>query len=230
MLFSLIIPCYNEEQNIPILIKKCKKIADENIEIIIVNNGSKDRSLKVLKKLLVNNKFIKIVDIKNNLGYGHGILKGLEESKGDMLGWTHADLQTDPFDILAGLNILKKSPEFFVKGKRINRPLADNIFTIGMSIFETILFKKIFWDINAQPNLFYRSFYQSWESPPLDFSLDLYVYFLARKRNLKIYRFNVNFNKRIHGSSKWNFNWSSKLRFIMRTVNYSILLCRNKIK
>ena len=84
--------------------QNCKK----NIEIILVNNGSTDDSLKVLKKLIPNhNSNLKFVNIKVNKGYGHGIL-WFKKAKGDVLGWTHADLQTHPKDALKGLEYFKK--------------------------------------------------------------------------------------------------------------------------
>ena len=93
-----------------------------------------------------------------------------------------------------------------------------------MSVFESILFQKIFYEINAQPNLFPRSFYTTWIAPPKDFSLDLYVYVQAKKQKLKIKRFNVFFDKRQFGESKWNTDLKSKLNFILRTLKFSFKL------
>tara|TARA_B110000503_G_C7152301_1_gene415756 strand:- start:1418 stop:2110 length:693 start_codon:yes stop_codon:yes gene_type:complete len=230
MLFSIIIPCYNEAENMPLLIQKCKKITAKNIEIILVNNGSIDDSFNIITRLIKGSANIKLINIKKNIGYGHGILKGLETARGDILGWTHADLQTDLNDVLLGFKFFKNNNDILVKGRRIKRPLKDNLFTIGMSIFETILFQKFFWDINAQPNLFNKSFYEKWENPPLDFALDLYVYHLALKTKLRIKRFDVTFEERLFGHSKWNINWSSKIKFILRTLNFSFSLIRNNKK
>lgn len=230
MLLSVVIPCYNEAENLPHLIKNCKDLNIKNIEIILVNNGSNDDSLKIMQKLVRNLKNIKILNIEENKGYGHGIIKGLQLAKGDVLCWTHADLQTDLSDILIGYSFFEKNNNLFVKGKRVKRKFSDNIFTIGMSIFETILFRKFFWDINAQPNLFRRSFYETWKNPPNDFSLDLYVYYFAIRNKLKIKRFNVTFKNRLFGHSKWNLNWRSKIRFILRTIKFSINLVRNNLR
>ena len=49
-------------------------------------------------------------------------------------------------------------------------------------------------DINAQPTMFHRSFFEKWYKPPKDFSLDLYVYHLALKNKLTIKRFSVYFD------------------------------------
>ena len=60
--------------------------------------------------------------------------------------------------------------------------------------------------------------------PPKDFSFDLYVYFLAKKNNLKIIRLPIKFPPRIYGKSNWNLNFFSRLNFIKRTLLYSLKL------
>ena len=144
---SLIIPCYNESQNLPLLIDRCRDLfrIDKNVQIIIVDNGSTDNTSQVLDDLTFGLNFIKKVRVTHNKGYGHGILSGLKEASGEILCWTHADMQTDICDVLEGLKIFNKESnikDLFIKGKRRKRPLADNIFTIGMSVFETVLFAK----------------------------------------------------------------------------------------
>ena len=76
---SIIIPCYNESKNLPMLISRCKEVAnkDSNIEIIIVDNGSNDDTSSVLDDLISGLTFITRVEIEVNQGYGHGILAGL---------------------------------------------------------------------------------------------------------------------------------------------------------
>ena len=49
-----------------------------------------------------------------------------------------------------------------------------------MSLFETLLLRTRLWDINAQPTMFHRDFFASWDRPPHDFSLDLYAYYGAK--------------------------------------------------
>ena len=175
---SLIIPCYNEAKNLPLLISRCQEFVEDlkNIEIVIVDNGSIDNTSSILKILIANLSYIKVVRIENNQGYGHGILTGLNAATGDILSWTHADMQTDPADLLKGMKLFEATghPEqLFVKGKRRNRPIADALFTIGMALFETLLLRKVMWDINAQPTMFHRNFFSSWNNPPDDFLLDL---------------------------------------------------------
>jgi glycosyltransferase involved in cell wall biosynthesis len=104
--YSLIIPCFNEAANLPNLIKKCEAFAKNNFEVIIVNNGSKDNTSEILSKLLGKSSQILKVEIINNKGYGHGILEGLKKAKGEIIGWTHGDIQTDPADFLKGIKFV----------------------------------------------------------------------------------------------------------------------------
>lgn len=229
MKLSLVIPCYNEAANIPLLLERCKELTSASgVEVILVDNGSVDGSAEVLRTLLPRYPGFRTIRVEKNVGYGFGILSGLKAAKGDVLGWTHADLQTDPMDSLKALSIFQdKGQNIFVKGRRFGRPMADLVFTVGMSLFESAFLLSRLWDINAQPTFFTRKFFESWRSPPHDFSLDLYAYYMARRSKLQVHRFPVHFGSRIHGVSSWNVNWAAKKKFIERTINYSIDLRRS---
>jgi glycosyltransferase involved in cell wall biosynthesis len=226
---SLVIPCYNEARNLPPLVARLRDcIVREDVEVILVDNGSTDDSAAALSTLLAEPSRIRTVRVDVNRGYGFGILAGLAAAHGEVLGWTHADLQTDPADALAALAAFDATghERVFVKGRRYGRPFADVIFTVGMSCFESLLLGRALWDINAQPTLFPRQFFESWRDPPHDFSLDLFAYYQAKRAGLTMRRVPVRFGQRAHGVSHWNVNWRAKLRFISRTVSYSLRLRR----
>lgn len=226
MKFSLVIPCYNEADNLPLLLERCKEVAlQPGTEVVLVDNGSTDNSPQVLRHLLPGYAGCRSVRIEANQGYGHGILAGLRASTGEILGWTHADMQADPQDALSGLALFDRfGTDIFVKGSRHGRPIADVAFTVGMSLFETILLRKLMWDINAQPTMFSRSFFLTWQDPPHDFSLDLYAYYQAQHQGLTVHRFPVKFGERAYGASHWNVNWAAKRKFIRRTIDFSVQL------
>jgi glycosyltransferase involved in cell wall biosynthesis len=228
MKLSLVIPCYNEAMNLPPLLERCKDLARKpGIEVVLVDNGSTDGTPAVLLNLLPSYPGCRSIRVEKNRGYGFGVLAGLAAAKGDILGWTHADMQTDPQDALRGLELFALHGEhIFVKGRRHGRPFADVAFTLGMSVFETVLLATPLWDINAQPTMFSRKFHNSWNGAPDDFSLDLYAYYQARRRGLAVHRFPVRFDERAHGVSHWNVNWAAKRKFIRRTVDFSLELKR----
>ncbi len=234
MKLSVVIPCYNEEKSIPLILSRFKNvILRDDVELILVNNGSTDNSENVIKSHLSQYPFARTEKVLVNQGYGFGILSGIKAAKGDYIAWTHADMQTDPNDTIKALELIEKAPlpqKTFVKGKRKNRRLADGIFTFGMSVFETIYLGAWLNDINAQPNLFHRSFIESWENPPYDFSLDLYAFYMARKYNLAIIRFPVLYEKRRYGHSHWNFGWHSKYKFIRKTLDFSYNLKKRIVR
>lgn len=226
MRFSLVIPCYNEAENLPLLLDRCKELAIRpEVEVVLVDNGSTDNTAQVLENLLPKYPGCRSIRVEKNQGYGFGILSGLQAAEGRILGWTHADMQTDPQDTLLGLELFEKhGDDIFVKGQRYGRPFMDVLFTVGMSIFETVLLTQPMWDINAQPTMFSRKFFESWTVPPHDFSLDLYAYYQAKKFGFEVYRFPVKFANRAHGVSHWNVNWAAKRKFIRRTVDFSLQL------
>lgn len=229
---SIIVPCYNEAKNIPLILERFSNVIQrEDIEVILVNNGSTDNSSFILEEYLPKYLFAKSVKVNINEGYGFGIVTGLRSAVGKFIGYTHADMQTDPADLLIALEIIEKfhnSKNCYVKGNRKGRPFFDQIFTIGMSIFESIYLRKNLWDINAQPNIFHKSFFNSVkDSCPKDFSLDLYLLYIAKQKGLDVLRFDVLFPDRLHGVSSWNTGVSAKWKFIKRTLEFSTKLKKN---
>ncbi len=228
---SLVIPCYNEGENLRLLISRLAETFDrDDVEVILVDNGSSDQSSTIIEQALARHAFLRLLRVEVNEGYGNGIVAGLREARGKYLGWSHADMQTDPHDALRALAIIEEEEtnceNLYVKGRRYGRPLADTVFTLGMSMFESALFRAALWDINAQPTIFPRSFFETWQDPPKDFSLDLFSYVMAIRQGLGVRRFPVHFGERAHGRSHWNVDWRSKIKFIRRTVHFSTGLAR----
>ncbi len=234
---SIVVPCYNEKDNIEALVKRFSEILKlpgkigyrDDIEVVFVDNGSTDGSDFIFKSILKNYTFGVHHRININKGYGYGIKEGLKKANNEFVGWTHADLQTDPSDILRAVEIIKEEKcrkDIFIKGKRYGRKNSDKIFTFGMSVLESLLFCTKLVDINAQPSICHKDFISLAPEAPNDFSLDLYYFALARKLKFKIRRFDVYFGPRVHGNSSWNISWGSKFRFIVRTVTFSFKLLR----
>ena len=231
---SLVIPCFNEALNLPLLLPRCAEAARAmDGEVVLVDNGSRDDTPGVLAQLLPLYPECRSIRIDENQGYGAGILAGLKAARSDLLAWTHADMQTDPMDAIEGLKRFHAGGEpanLFVKGRRYGRPLSDVVFSIGMAAFETVLMQTAMQDINAQPTMFSRSFFERWRDPPRDFSLDLFAYYQAKRMDLVIERIPVQFGSRAHGLSHWNVDLGAKLKFIRRTISYSLELRRGLSK
>ena len=225
---EIIIPCFNEFENLEELFAECCRIvmlSNGTISFILVNNGSTDRTTDFFDARKKSDNGVQFVSIASNQGYGGGILAGLAISKAEIIGWTHADFQTSLTDCLRALEFFNGEYDF-VKGTRIGRPVIDKVFSKGMEFFESILFRVKLIEINAQPTLFSRGIYENWKDCPTDFSLDLYALVMAKKYNMNIARFDVAFLPRVRGSSKWNSGFISRVKFIKRTISYSFELYR----
>ena len=147
---SIIFPCYNEGSNLKQIIDEIKTIKNDNfninLEFILVNNGSKDNTSEILFNL--DKKYsIKVLDIKNNLGYGGGILEGVKSAKGKIISWTHADLQCDPNDVIKAYKKHKDkllNQNFVVKGRRIKRKIINSAQLSALSYLDKALTSKKF--------------------------------------------------------------------------------------
>ncbi len=235
MKLSIVVPCYNEQENIPLILDRFSEVIKrDDIEVVLVDNGSTDESSKILAKLVPQYSFARTTRVEVNQGYGYGIVQGLKVCEGDFIGWTHADMQTDPADLIKALDIIEindDNKKIYVKGNRKGRPVFDQFFTSGMSLFETIYMGVKLYDVNAQPNVFSREFFESWQNPPKDFSLDLYALYMAQKLRLKVERFDVQFPERIYGESHWNNgSLKAKWKFIKRTLDFSFKLKKQGIR
>ena len=230
-ILTIILPCYNESSNIVGIISSIKSALQgrNDVEIILVDNGSTDSTPLVLRQALQGeqkNQF-KTLRIEKNIGYGHGILEGVRIASGKVIAWTHADLQTDPVDVLEAYKIFVAHPEYpncILKGRRLGRNPLDALFTVGMSTLSTILLRKKLSDVNAQPKMFHRDFLNKLKESPTDFSLDLYFLFQARIHNLQILEYPVIFGKRTHGESKGGGSIKGKWKLIRRTLSYILKL------
>lgn len=197
-----------------------------DIEFILVENGSIDSSRDVFRLSSdIDQIHIKSVFVEKNLGYGYGLLKGLEAAIGDYVGWIHADMQIPPEAVVEFLNYAEEygvDNKLFLKGVRRNRPVIDYFFTGGMTIFEALLFQKFMYDIGAIPVLFHRSLLKHFQTVPYDFSIELFAYYQAKLNNFQIVRKKVVLLERQKGTSSWNKGIKSKFKQSMRIIKDSI--------
>lgn len=110
-MLSIVIPAYNEEENIPILYEKLKKVLDslgEDYEVIFVDDGSTDSTFDILRELATKDKRIKVLRFKRNYGQTAALSAGFEHAKGEVIITLDADLQNDPEDIPTLLEKLKE--------------------------------------------------------------------------------------------------------------------------
>lgn len=116
MLLSLVVPCYNEEENVEPLYRSIKgafQSLQMDYEIICVNDGSKDRTIQELRELHRQDpEHVAVIGFSRNFGKEAAVLAGLKRSKGDYVAIIDADLQQKPELVVQMLDILEKSDEY----------------------------------------------------------------------------------------------------------------------
>lgn len=120
---SLVIPIYNEAENIPLLIHAINQsLADTHLtyEIICVDDGSQDGSTDVLKNIAMNNPYVKAIILRRNYGQTPAMAAGFENATGKVIITLDGDLQNDPADIPLLLATLEQGYDL-VSGWRKHR-------------------------------------------------------------------------------------------------------------
>ena len=116
MKLSIIVPCFNEEENVRPFYEKTKECLAaimDHVEIIFVDDGSSDRTAEELKKLGEEaDTHIRMVSFSRNFGKEAGLLAGLRAAEGDYVAVIDADLQQNPKYIAEMLTILGEHPEY----------------------------------------------------------------------------------------------------------------------
>ena len=226
---TIVIPCYNESDSLPELIRQIKKVSLD-FNFILVNNGSTDDTENILKSIEFP-KNIEVLKKDTNNGYGAGIKYGLSNVKTEFAGWMHADLQQEAnnvlFDaklLLENIDSLEKSDLYALKGIRSGRSTYENFFTFGVSLFSSLLFFRKFWDIAGQPNIFKTSSLEFINNAPDGHNFEFYVYIHFLMKGGIYKRFKAPFLKRRFGSSSWDKGLISKLKHAKYIFKYLLHL------
>lgn len=130
MNLSLVVPVYNEQDNLPLLfdaVYQTMNLLNKKWEIILVDDGSRDHSLSILREYAEKDpEHIRVISFRRNFGQTPAIAAGLDYSKGEIIVLLDADLQNDPADIPMMLAKLDEGYDL-VSGWRKNR--KDNAIT-----------------------------------------------------------------------------------------------------
>jgi len=128
MTLSIVIPLYNEEENVHILYEKLKASLDllkMEYEILFVDDGSTDRTLSILEEIQAKDKSVVVLSLRRNFGQTAAFAAGFDFARGDVIVTMDGDLQNDPADIPKLLDLIKDHD--LVSGWRKKR--KDPFFT-----------------------------------------------------------------------------------------------------
>tara|TARA_E500000178_G_C16848683_1_gene674120 strand:+ start:209 stop:931 length:723 start_codon:yes stop_codon:yes gene_type:complete len=230
---SFVIPIYNEQNRLKILIKEIlffkKKYKKIDSEFILVNDGSDDKSYQELKKVSENYKFIRLINLQKNYGKGYALKKGVLNAKKNYIVTIDADLSVKFNQILIWFYKYKIDNKNAVYFASRNHKFSKVKFKFHRKFVGLILFVFIylFVDKNLKDTQCGFKLYSNKIGKKIfkrlttkGFSHDIEIIFILKKMNKKIYELPVN----------WIHKDNSKVNLITEPLKFVVNILLLKIK
>ena len=225
MTYTLIIPIYNEEHTLPELLKKLDRL-DDNIEIIIIDDGSNDSTIDLLMQI---NHFT-IIRNESNIGKGASIRKGIDSASNQNIILMDGDLEVNIDDIPKIITRFEKKNIDALVGVRWkeDRNLNFDINTLGNYLINglfNLLFKSNLNDVLCCMKILSLNQFKSLDIQSNGFSIEVETMAKLVLRNLMVEEINIQYHRRtieegkkLKISDSWNIIWTMiKLKFYSKT-------------
>ncbi len=227
MKLSVIIPCFNEVNTIPKILKAVKSSPVTDQEIIVVDDGSTDGSRSFLENL--NDPLVRVVLHDQNLGKGAALRTGFSKALGDVCIVQDADLEYDPQEYPLVIDPILKGQADVVFGSRFQggRPHRVVYFWHRMGNGFLTLLSNIFTDLNLTDmetcyKAFRREIIQSICIEEDRFGFEPEVTAKISKLNCRIYEVGISYYGRTYNEGK-KIGWRDGIRAIYCILKYNIL-------
>jgi glycosyltransferase involved in cell wall biosynthesis len=221
-MLSVVIPIKDEEDNLfPLYHRLCDALAPLPVpfEIVIVDDGSMDRSANRLFELAAKDERVKVVRLRRNFGQTAALMAGIDHASGGVLVTMDGDLQNDPRDIPA---LVEKLEEGFdvVLGQRVNRRDSFLIRTFPSRVANWLIRKVTgvpFRDFGCTLRAMRR---EVAESLPLYGEMHRFVPALAQQGGARLAQIPVHHNPRLAGKTKYGLSRSIRVMLDLMTVQF----------
>jgi glycosyltransferase involved in cell wall biosynthesis len=227
--FSIIVPVYNEDKTILEVLQNLDNLKKyyQNIQIIVINDGSKDNSLEILE----SNKslFDVLINNPNNKGKGNAVKKGLEIADGDYITFQDADLEYDPNDFKKFLKLINMVKPDLIIGSRFNYAdysrlhyILNKIGNKLITFLFNIIYNTTFTDIYSCYACFKKDLLIDETLKTDGFEQHAEILCKVVKNGKKFYEVPINYNGRSHDEGK-------KIKFYhIFSVIYQIIVSKFK--
>ncbi|MCJ7444964.1 MAG: glycosyltransferase family 2 protein [Methanotrichaceae archaeon] len=223
---SLAIPAYNEEHNIARtalgLIDEFER-ANIPMELVLVDNGSRDNTPLILGDLAKRYPQIKAVWIAVNEGFGWGIINGLKKCEGNYIGFLGADGQIAPEDVV---RVVQKLLSENLDLCKVNRTIRnDGLIRIFLSKSFNLLIFLLYGissrDINGSPKIMRRDCYDKLNLTSKDWFIDSEIMIQASSYGFKIGEVDTEFKNRLQGKS--HVKATTIIEFLINLIRYKMV-------
>ena len=206
---SILIPVYNEEKTIFTILNKINesKIENFDFEVIVINDGSTDNTLKILQEN--QNLYDQLLNYEKNQGKGFAVKNGLKVVTGDYVIFQDADLEYDPSDFVKFTNLINKLSVDIIIGSRFNysdytrsHNIANKIGNHILTFFFNILYNSTFTDIYSCYLVFRKDLLDPNKLKTNGFEQHAEILCKLVKKGEKFYEVPINYNGRSAAEGK----------------------------
>lgn len=203
---SLVVPLYDEEACAArALTELLECLAGSGVahELVAVDNGSRDRTGAILEELAARWPTLRVLQLRENQGYGGAILDGLSATRGSVVGFTCGDGEVRPGDVVAIYRVLRAGALDLVKAKRIRRRdgFVRQLLSFGYHALVALVFRLHITDVNGYPVLMTRAAYERLAPRARDWIVNVELLWRARRLDLRTAEVDVPHGERLGGRS-----------------------------
>jgi glycosyltransferase involved in cell wall biosynthesis len=198
------------------LLLRIEEIDESNFDFLIVDNGSSDENIfDRIKKGGPNWSGIRT---HQNLGFGGGILFGINTSTSPWVGWMPGNLKIDPRDLPSFVAQIRFHPQTFIKASRVGRKPSARLKTLIAGIIQSLLLRKNMLDTGGTPSICEKEFISNLGNPPQDYVFESFVYYAAKNGGLVIQRPKIHYGERLFGNSHWQSGLGAEISLMRKIV------------
>jgi glycosyltransferase involved in cell wall biosynthesis len=221
--FSVVIPLHNEEEcvekSVSDILHGLGSEFEGSYELILVINGSTDRTPEICKILANRYPWVRLVQARHNLGYGGGIIAGLKAASTDYVGFVCGDGQIAPADLARVMREIDSGAYDLVKAYRATRDdgLIRKVNSVTYNALFSIIFGTRTRDINGMPKFWRRDVTSVLDLTSTDWFIDAEIMIKSCYRGLRVKEIPVRYLRRAGGRS--GVRISTVLEFIRNAVS-----------
>ena len=213
-MISIVVPAYNEEEviekSISELFSKVK--IKEGIEIVVVNDGSKDNTLKILEKLKIKFPLLKIANHPKNKGFGEALKTGIKKAEGRIIVTMDSDL-THPAELVVKMvEKIDSGYDVCIASRYVRNGGMENVplWRVLLSYFTNLTFSAIFFtrtrDLTGGFKAYKTEMLKKVNITRSDFSVQMEIIVALLKYHAKISEIPLMLSNRTIGVSKFDFS------------------------
>ena len=221
----MVVPTYNDLDSLNRLIELIELEKTSSIVYLIVNNGSTDSRIE--ESLRRESDFWKSITLRENAGFGGGIIAGINAADTEWIGWMPGNLKIQPKDVSSLVNNLEYQPNLFVKCHRRRASKIAQTKTFIAGLVQSLLTGENLFDTGGTPTLCQKKFFLSLRDLPTDYVIESRMLYEARAHRMRIVRPEIPYGERVFGNSHWQRGIKSEAR-LMKAITLDSLRVRRR--